>query len=545
MTQGSSTRTRWFARVLGFGNVAGTPDEVLTFLQRRVTLYVGLISAFWLGAWVLNAVIGATRGALIPVSGVERTLSGAHLSFALLAGILWLVTRKRMRSLPVLGTLDATLTVGQGLMLGAMVALLDRALVSEASAMLALSHVLAARAAVVPSRGARSAIVGALACLPVIVGTVIQASGTVGHQAALMPWQTTLTTVLWCGVAVLATSVISFVIYGLQQRAQAAQQLGQYTLEEKIGQGGMGVVYRARHALLRRPTAVKLLAPDRDGGTALARFEREVQLTSRLTHPNTIAIFDYGRTPDGIFYYAMEYLDGLDLETLVKAEGQQPAGRVIHILRQAAGALAEAHHVGLIHRDVKPANLLLCRRGLLFDFVKVLDFGLVRRMDDDDGLSKTNMLLGTPLYMSPESIQSSEGIDGRTDLYALGSVGYFLLTGRPPFDGDNVLDVCRQHLHAVPVPPSEIARDVPRELEALILACLAKAPGDRPQDAQCLQRDLDACQQTTAWTEEQAAAWWGQRGDALRERRKSRLPSVQSASTLAVDLGNRMRASER
>ena len=230
--------------------------------------------------------------------------------------------------------------------------------------------------------------------------------------------------------------------------------VGAYTLEEKVGEGGMGVVYKASHALLRRPAAIKFLASDRAGEHAVERFEREVQVTSRLTHPNTISIYDFGRTPDGAFYYAMEYVDGLDLQTLVERHGPQPPARVAHLLAQLAGALAEAHAAGLIHRDIKPANVMVCERGGMLDVVKVLDFGLVKEMDArSDGTGADNgRIVGTPLYLAPEALTAPESLDARSDLYALGALGYFLLSGSAPFSGTNVVDVCRQHLHSDPAP---------------------------------------------------------------------------------------------
>ena len=256
-----------------------------------------------------------------------------------------------------------------------------------------------------------------------------------------------------------------------------AKELGQYQLEAKLGEGGMGVVYRGRHRMLRRPTAIKLLHPDKTTDEAIARFEREVQLTCQLNHPNTIAIYDYGRTPEGIFFYAMEFLDGINLEALVNRFGPQPEGRVIHILRQICGSLAEAHEIGLVHRDIKPANIMLGCRGGESDVVKVLDFGLVKAVDakKESSLTSAGAVIGTPLYMSPESIESPERVDSRSDLYSVAAVGYFLLTGTPPFDGQSVIEICMHHSRTPPERPSErLKRPVSDDLEAVLLKGLAK-----------------------------------------------------------------------
>jgi serine/threonine protein kinase len=273
----------------------------------------------------------------------------------------------------------------------------------------------------------------------------------------------------------------------------------------------MGEVYRAEHAMLRRPTAIKLLLPGRVSAEALARFEREVQLTSRLSHPNTIIIYDYGRTPDAIFYYAMEFLDGLSLDALVAADGPQAPGCVVRALLQVAGTLAEAHGIGLIHRDIKPANIMVCDRGGA-PIVKVFDFGLVKKIDDGGeqiALTNANAITGTPLYLAPESITHSNQVDGRIDIYALGAVGYFLLTGTPPFDGRTVVEICGHHLHTPPDPPSaRLGRPVPPKLETLILACLAKDPNKRPHDAEELLTMLSQCEGESPFGAAEARSWW-------------------------------------
>ncbi|HEV2691765.1 MAG TPA: serine/threonine protein kinase [Verrucomicrobiae bacterium] len=324
------------------------------------------------------------------------------------------------------------------------------------------------------------------------------------------------------------------------------KQLGQYTLEEKIGAGGMGVVYRARHALMRRDTAVKLLLPDRADSAAIARFEREVCLTCQLTHPNTIQVYDYGHTPDGIFYYAMEYLRGLNLHDLVQRYGPQAEGRVIHILSQVCDSLAEAHGVGLIHRDIKPGNIFLCHRGGVADCVKVLDFGLVReyRGNEAEGGSPQSdgIIEGTPWFMPPEAIQGTVKIDQRSDLYSMGALGYFLLTGYYIFDAETVAEIHEKQLNAAPIPPSQrTAQPISAELEQLLLCCLAKDPADRPQSADDLRARLLACSASANWPTPARAAWW-----EVYERQPIAGPGQNAAdtstpmATVRVDLANRV-----
>lgn len=294
-----------------------------------------------------------------------------------------------------------------------------------------------------------------------------------------------------------------------------ARQLGQYKLAEKIGAGGMGVVYKAHHALLRRETAIKLLLPDKADPAAIARFEQEVRLTCRLTHPNTIQVYDYGHTPDGIFYYAMEYLDGLNLHELVHRYGAQPGERVVHILRQICESLTEAHGVGLIHRDIKPANIFLCDRGGIPDSVKVLDFGLVKHLSDQpEALAATEIpgadgIVGTPNFIAPEAIQDCNRSDARSDIYSLGALGYFLFTGREVFEGESIAELCRKHLSETPVSPgARVGRTFDPQLEAALMRCLEKDPAARPQSARELGQLLTANPLAERWTPEDRAAWW-------------------------------------
>jgi eukaryotic-like serine/threonine-protein kinase len=339
---------------------------------------------------------------------------------------------------------------------------------------------------------------------------------------------------MW-GFVIITCAVISWVIYGLRAEVRQARRLGQYVLEQKIGEGGMGEVYRARHGMMRRPSALKLLRADKAGEMNLVRFEREVQLTARLTHPSTITIFDYGRTHDGIFYYAMELLDGANLQRIVAVSGAQAAGRVARILTMACGALSEAHGNGLIHRDIKPANIMLCTQGGERDVVKLLDFGLVKELsvDPDVKLTGVSTLIGTPQYLAPEAILEPDSADVRSDIYALGAVAYFLLAGSEVFDGKSLLELCIQHVHKAPQPLASHGVNVPVQLEALVLACLEKEPGRRPQSAAELRRRLAACA-VDPWTDESARSWWLEHqprldGDAARTTDQPRTIAIDGA----------------
>ncbi len=295
----------------------------------------------------------------------------------------------------------------------------------------------------------------------------------------------------------------------LRRNALASRKIGQYVLLQEIGRGASGMVYRARHAILRRPVAVKLLSPEMTNEANAVRFEHEVQMTSQLTHPNTVAIYDYGRTPEGLFYYAMEYLSGINLDRLVRQFGPQPEGRVVHILRQVCGSLAEAHRIGLIHRDIKPANIVLTRRAGVCDMVKVLDFGLVKAVAlGPEGFSP-KAVVGTPHFISPEAVKDPEKVDARSDLYGLGAVAYWLLTGKTLFDDENVDVLLEEQTTRTPGNPSQRrGGPISADLELLVMRCLSKLPQDRVQTAEDLDNALAACAVAGTWSTEQAEAWW-------------------------------------
>ncbi|HSO30956.1 MAG TPA: serine/threonine-protein kinase [Labilithrix sp.] len=400
-----------------------------------------------------------------------------------------------------------------------------------------LIDVLLVYAVYVPSSARRTLVVAALMTPPLLgsIFVAFQAWDPALHEPPAATWRkgevgemayaATTVSAVWWAIAVAMAASFSQTIYGLRKAVSDIRKLGQYTLEEKLGEGGMGVVYRASHAMLRRPTAIKLLLPERAGKDALTRFEREVQRTAMLTHPNTVTVFDYGRTTDGVFYYAMELLEGASLDEVVEVDGPQPEERVIHLLEQAAASLAEAHDAGLIHRDVKPANILIVDRGGISDLVKVVDFGLVKDVGykapgeatPEPALTMANSITGTPLYIAPETVTAPETVDARTDLYALGAVGYWLLTGTHVFGGSSILEVCAHHLHSVPDAPSaRLGSPVAADLEGVLLACLAKRPEDRPASAHVLRERLRSCAAAGLWTNARAAKWWAAHRHELR-----------------------------
>jgi serine/threonine-protein kinase len=316
-------------------------------------------------------------------------------------------------------------------------------------------------------------------------------------------------------LATLLALIPARVIQRLGAEVREARRLGSYVLEERLGQGGMGEVWRAQHRLLARQAAVKLIKPSALGESSgvRERFAREAQATASLRSPHTVALYDYGFSDDGHLYYAMELLDGLDLERLVQRFGAQPVSRVIPWLRQVCHSLHEAHRAGLVHRDIKPANIFVCRYGVDYDFVKVLDFGIVAlRGDtwtDDPQLTADGTICGTPAYMAPELASGRHPVDARTDIYALGCVMYWLLTGRAVFEGRSPVEVIAGHLERRPTPPSEVGSGaIPAELEALVLACLAKSPEDRPLSVAHLQERLEAVPIEDPWAPDRTAEWW-------------------------------------
>jgi serine/threonine protein kinase len=509
-------------------------EEARAYVQQRLVLLTKLVLVLFGGMVVF---VVALYGQF-PATRPERA-SVVHQSavagLVLLAAIWYFALHRRRLGLEALYRIDSLyiLLVGAGWGLSAYFASDLRAAIY--SAFIWHTFMVFSRVFIVPSTGRRTAIVSGLSYLPLLVAAAAL-TRNFPERVDLPPSAYLIAAFVFMAAAVVLAANGSRIIYGLRREVSEARQLGQYTLVEKIGEGAMGAVYLAHHAMLRRPCAIKLLPLDKLGVESARRFEREVQHTSQLTHPNTVAIYDYGRSPDGVFYYAMEYLDGIDLETLVRRYGPQPAPRVVHILRQICGALEEAHEAGLTHRDVKPANVLLCRRGLQPDVAKVVDFGLVKAVSPDGtgaGDTAFRGIAGTPAYLAPEAVTDPALVGPHSDLYSLGAVAYYLLSGHRVFDGRSALDVCVQHATAVPVPPSQRTENpIPVGLEALIMACLAKEPADRPASARALGDALDGL--GAAWDESLAVAWWRDFA-ARRDRVPSDTDPTASVVTITVD----------
>jgi eukaryotic-like serine/threonine-protein kinase len=517
-----STRAAW----------RGSDDEESrAYLQSRLTVLSRLM--FWSFAVLLGGMVLLYKQyRYLEPRDNDRIYMIAGVGVLILA-IVWrgFLVRREL-SLRTLYAIDLFYALGTGIIFASAAYIAWDFRVSAWANLLWSCFTMFLRTIVLPSTGRRTAVAGTLLFAPMVLASI---GLSIKGSPELPPSAYIGGMLMIANVVILLSTIGSRLIYGLRRQVNAAMRLGQYTLDSKIGEGGNGSVYRAHHALLRRPTAIKIMLPDRVGADTIDRFEREVQAMSLLTHWNTVAIYDYGRSPDGVFYYAMEYLDGIDLENLVIDFGPQPSDRVIAILVQMCGALNEAHRRNIIHRDIKPANVLLCERGAVPDVAKVVDFGLAKEINADTGGDSTRSILGTPAYIAPEAVTDPATIGPPADLYAVGAVGYFLLTGRRVFEAKTNLDLCIQHVTATPKPPSTMTKNpIQPELEALILRCLAKSPAERPASADELAKLLRDVPSARVWSDASALQWW----DDFR-----RLPRPASASastlTITVDIEHR------
>jgi serine/threonine-protein kinase len=368
----------------------------------------------------------------------------------------------------------------------------------------------------VPNSWRRAAIViAAFAAAPVALNLFMYFANPAVAELVDKHFQGALTEQALKSLLAAVIAVVGVQSIGARRReAFVAKQLGQYRLKKLLGSGGMGEVYLAEHQMMKRPCAVKVIRPEKAGDPqVLARFEREVRATAKLSHWNTIDIYDYGRTEDGTFYYVMEFLPGHNVGELVKNGGPLPSNRIVYLMRQICDALAEAHLHGLVHRDLKPANLYVAYRGGMYDVAKVLDFGLAKPLHDaaSAGLTQEGSITGSPLYMSPEQA-SSDQIDARSDVYSLGAVMYYMATGKPPFEYENPMKVMIAHATEDPEPPRYLNADIPAELEEIILRAMEKRPADRFQSMAELRDALDQVPVESEWTSRSAADWWKSNG---------------------------------
>ena len=488
------------------------PDELLSEQVQRLAIFASIAGILWTFALILDVtVLPAANG-----TGLWnwRTIP-VEIAAAIISAILWFVFRHSPLSLA------AKKNAGLNFMLlnavgisalnawGSVLPQVGEIHISWIAVLILIYSMIA------PASPRRMLIASLVAALMDPLAFTI--AGLAGQPT---PPPIVVVVMTWPNVACAFVAMVpSKILQRIGRRLHEAQELGSYHLVEPLGSGGMGEVWRARHRLLAREAAIKLVRPELLGAHTQAeaavlqrRFEREAQATAMLSSPHTIQVFDFGVAEDGSFYYVMELLTGRDLESLVREFGPLPASRVIYLLRQVAHSLADAHARGLVHRDVKPANIYVCRMGLEYDFAKVLDFGLVKvkHSRPGDTLSTIDQTTtGTPAYMAPETILGDAEVDRRADVYALGCVAYYLLTGQLVFDADTSMKMLMQHINTPPIPPSQRTElPIPRELDELVLACLEKDPNRRPQNAGELFRMAYNCRACEGWSAETAEGWW-------------------------------------
>ncbi len=505
----SSSSDTILERGLDTSNGLDFVRERLALVAKTLFLVSFAFYLFLLGSMVL--VGGAPFLAV-----VRGPVAMGHLAASSTMALLWLLATRSGHSRRSLGALDAIgFIVAPGFL--SIMTLNEEGQILQV--LLALTVTVMIRAILVPSRPGRTMLLTALAFLPTVIVCIARHHPTEllpGFSPSYQKQYMTLNTVLWSVLGITLATISSRVTYGLRRQVAEANELGQYVLEEKIGGGGMGEVWQARHRLLIRPAAIKLIRPQMSGdaGLLLRRFEREARATAALKSPHTVQLYDFGATDDGRLYYVMELLDGVDLDTLVRQYGPLPAERVVHLLRQVCSSLQDAHVNGLVHRDIKPANIVVSRAGTTFDFAKVLDFGLVkldtdRKGEDDVKLTSEGSAGGTPAFMAPEVVLGVADTDHRVDLYALGCVGYWLLTGKLVFAGKSAVEVMFHHAHTPPSRPSTRSElPIPASLEDLVMDCLEKDPTRRPASAEAVSAGLAAVALESPWTVERAERWW-------------------------------------
>jgi eukaryotic-like serine/threonine-protein kinase len=526
------------------GRSRGLPDDLL----RAASLRLGIMSLLFAVLWVVGLTAGhlAAR-ALYPNSQIWKHLDitdGIGVASAILSVALFVYTRRGERDPRFILDLGLWFLIFTAFAIGLVFHLGPAGNGSVLPEISWIGAVVLMFAAMVPTTTRKMLLAGLIAVsMNPIAMLISRAEG----KWEFGPWSRVLLMHYPDYILVGAAVVITHVMTKLGQQVTKAREMGSYQLGELLGRGGMGEVYKATHRMLARPAAIKLIRTETLGAVddeaaklAITRFRREAEAAANLRSQHTVELYDFGVTDDGTLYLVMEFLNGMDLETLVRTTGPLSAGRVIHILRQVCESLEEAHSLGLVHRDIKPANIHLGQVGLRHDFVKVLDFGLVKEVskvsDVETSLATIpgQMAVGTPAYMAPE-MALGEPVDGRADIYALGCVAYYLITGQLVFEAEKAFQMIAKHLQAAPIPPSQRTdRPVSPELERLILKCLSKEAKDRPQGAAFLGQALDWIP-TDAWGEEEAKRWWAAHSRSGTESPQARQAPVYEESTIVTD----------
>jgi serine/threonine-protein kinase len=500
----------------GTGKTTGRlPEELISEQVRRLAIFSAVMGVLWTYGLVVDMVI-------VPLAMPEvaaHEINGAGVPIEVGGIVLSALMVLYMRFVPHSAHTKATVGLGYLIANAVGIAMLNNWIVPSTAVPSVhvswITNLILVFSIIAPTTPRRTLVAS------LVAASMDPLAAWVAHLRGL-PTQSFVQTVLLFlpnYIAALVAVVPGKILHHIGRRLREAQELGSYQLIELLGRGGMGEVWRARHRLLARNAAIKLVRPEvlgggnaADGKVILRRFEREAQATAALSSPHTIRVFDFGMTDEGTFYYVMELLAGRDLESLVKEFGPVPASRALFLLRQVCHSLADAHARGMVHRDIKPANIFVCRMGLEYDFVKVLDFGLVKL--NGRAVGQTLMTLdhtttGTPAYMAPEIILGEAMVDRRADVYAVGCVAYYLLTGQLVFEGDTPMKMMLQHVQAQPIPPSERSElPIPRELDDIVMACLQKDPDKRPQNAEELFHIATRCDACEAWTQAAARAWW-------------------------------------
>jgi hypothetical protein len=496
-------------RAAGTAGPESLPDDLAVEASQRLRVAAMVVLGLWAILLVVNHVVtpflGLAAGQVVPWPPVADLLAAGCIA---LSAVVYHLAPRAARAPGRLATIAAAYQVSLAFAIGVINQWQPVALAGRLSWICVLILIFPL---LVPGSPHKVLVASLLAASMDPIGLMIaRARGLELPPTTLLVW-TYLPNYICAGLAVLPSRILAH----LGRKVSRARQLGSYRLVERIGRGGMGEVWKAEHQLLARPAAIKLIAAhgmlEGAGSVAEQRFRREAQVAAGLRSPHTIQLYDFGITRDRRLYYVMELLDGCDLDSLVSRYGAQPPARVAHILRQACRSLAEAHAAGLVHRDIKPANLYIGRVGLEYDFVKVLDFGLVKQQggvsDGDIQLTAPDAMSGTPAFIAPE-MAAGEAVDSRADLYALGCVGYFLVTGALVFEGENAMQLILKHIRAQPVPPSaRLGKPVPAALERLLMRCLEKDPADRPSDAATLAAALGEAG-ADEWTQAEARRWW-------------------------------------